>query len=66
MNIDTEELVSAEWVDKSKVLEASKIPGAVMNKDVAEEALRKYPSLSLLIPPKGVVARSLIEDWLKS
>lgn len=65
LSIDTNELVSAEWFDKEKVLEASNIPGAVMNRDVAEKALKDFPSLSLLIPPTGVLARSLIEDWLQ-
>lgn len=65
LNIDTNELVSATWFDKGKVLEASAVPGAIMNKDVAEKALKEFPSLSLLIPPTGVLARSLIEDWLK-
>eukprot|EP00980_Cylindrotheca_fusiformis_P026486 scaffold16276_cov113-Cylindrotheca_fusiformis.AAC.2 len=64
LNIDTNELVSAAWFEKEKVLEASNIPGAVMNTDVAEKALKDCPSLNLLIPPSGVLARSLIENWL--
>jgi NAD+ diphosphatase len=65
LDIDTNELVSAEWFDKNDVMQASIISGAVMNKNIAEETLLKFPSLNLLIPPKGVLAHSLIEDWLK-
>jgi NAD+ diphosphatase len=63
--IDPNEIVSAYWFDKSHVMQASTITGAVMNKDIASKALKENPSLELLIPPKGVVARTLIDDWLE-
>jgi NAD+ diphosphatase len=62
--IDAEEIVSAYWFDKAQVAEAATIPGAIMNKDVAAKALKENPNLNVLIPPKGVVARTLIDDWL--
>lgn len=65
LNIDTNELVSAFWFPKDSVVAASKIPGAVMHHDVAEQAVKENPSLDVLIPPKGVVARFLIDDWLE-
>ena len=40
------------------------VPGAVMSPDVAKEAFATDPSLELLVPPKKVVARELIEAWL--
>ena len=58
LDIDTNELVSASWFDKSDVFRASNVDGAVMNNDVAEGALQQFPSLNLLIPPKGVLAVS--------
>jgi NAD+ diphosphatase len=65
LNIDTNELVSATWFEKSQVIAAGKVPGAVMKTEIAEQALKRDPSLSLLIPPKGVVARTLIDNWLE-
>lgn len=65
LNIDANELVSAEWFDKAEVTAAAKVRGAVMNKDVAEQALASDTSLKVLVPPKGVLARSLIDNWLE-
>jgi NAD+ diphosphatase len=65
LTIDTNELVSATWFGKSQVAAAAKVPGAVMKAEIAEQALQRDPSLSLLIPPEGVVARALIDNWLK-
>jgi NAD+ diphosphatase len=64
--IDRNELVSAGWFDREQVRAASKIPGAVMNHDIAVTALEENPSLDLLIPPRGVLARSLIDHWLEN
>jgi NAD+ diphosphatase len=66
LNIDENELAGAAWFDKSQVLLASTIYGPVMQKDVAEAAFASNPDLSLLVPPKGVVARTLIDRWLSS
>mmetsp|Transcript_45908 Transcript_45908/g.111208 ORF Transcript_45908/g.111208 Transcript_45908/m.111208 type:complete len:521 (+) Transcript_45908:42-1604(+) len=65
LNIDTDELVSAFWFEKDSVMAASQIPGAVMKHEIADQALKENPSLDLLIPPTGVLARSLIDDWLE-
>lgn len=35
-----------------------------MRTEVAAKALENDPSLTLLVPPKRVVARELIEKWL--
>jgi len=64
LNIDEEELVSATWFDRDQVKKASMLEGAMMQKAVAELALTQDPSLKVLIPPKGVVARLLIDNWL--
>lgn len=65
LTIDRNELISASWFDKAQVQAAAKVPGAVMNPQVAEQALLTDPSLEVLIPPKGVLARTLIDQWLE-
>jgi NADH pyrophosphatase NudC (nudix superfamily) len=65
LHIDPNELVSASWFDKDQVQAAALVPGAVMNAQVAEQALTTNPSLQVLIPPKGVLARALIDQWLQ-
>mmetsp|Transcript_27018 Transcript_27018/g.64526 ORF Transcript_27018/g.64526 Transcript_27018/m.64526 type:complete len:529 (-) Transcript_27018:21-1607(-) len=62
--IDEEELTSADWFNKQDVELATTVEGAVMNKEVAAQALVENPNLTCLIPPTGVVARTLIDDWL--
>mmetsp|Transcript_27017 Transcript_27017/g.64525 ORF Transcript_27017/g.64525 Transcript_27017/m.64525 type:complete len:534 (-) Transcript_27017:86-1687(-) len=62
--IDEEELTSADWFNKQDVELATTVQGAVMNKEVAAQALVENPNLTCLIPPTGVVARTLIDDWL--
>lgn len=64
LSVDTDELVSAGWFDREQVMAATQVPGAIMNATVAEAALQENPSLEVLIPPKGVLARSLIDAWL--
>jgi NAD+ diphosphatase len=59
-----DELLEARWWDRSAVRRACGVPGAVMSPDVAKEAFATDPSLELLVPPKKVVARELIEAWL--
>ena len=65
LTIDDHELVSASWFEKSKVMKAATVPGAVMKDEVARKAIKNDPTLELLIPPKGVLARSLIDNWLE-
>jgi NAD+ diphosphatase len=64
LNIDEDEIVEASWFHKEDVLAATKVDGAVMQYDVAVAALYADPSLTLLIPPKRVIARTLIDRWL--
>jgi|AntRauTorckE5430_2_1112549.scaffolds.fasta_scaffold03119_4 NAD+ diphosphatase len=64
LNIDENELVDAMWFDKKDVLAATKVEGPVMQHDVAKAALEADPSLPLLVPPKRVIARTLIDTWL--
>jgi NAD+ diphosphatase len=64
LNIDADELVEASWFTKEQVLPATKIPGATMQPNVAKAAIEANPSLKVLIPPKGVLARTLIDTWL--
>ena len=45
---------------------AATVEGPTMQRAVAEAALVKDPSLPLLIPPKGVIARKLLDKWLAS
>ena len=66
LNIDKNELVDAQWFKKKDVMSATKVEGAVMRKEVAAQVLKKYPTLPLLIPPKRVIARTLIESWLNN
>lgn len=65
LKIDPNEIVEARWFDRSEVFEATKIEGPVMQHEVAQAAIAADPSIRLLIPPRGVLARSLIETWLK-
>ena len=65
LTLDTNELVSASWFKKEDVIKAATLQGAMMEEKVAKAALENDPSLQLLIPPKGVVARLLIDDWLE-
>jgi NAD+ diphosphatase len=66
LNIDRNELVDAKWFDREDVMAATKVEGSVMQHDVAKAVLAANPSLPLLIPPKKVIARTLIDRWLSS
>lgn len=64
--IDKNELVDAKWFDRKDVLAATKVEGATLQHNVANDALTSDPTLNLLIPPKRVIARTLIDTWLKN
>jgi len=64
LNIDTDELVDARWFDRSQVLAATSVEGPVMQHDAAKAAIEANPRLDLLVPPRGVLARRLIDVWL--
>ncbi len=65
LNIDEDELVDAQWFGRNDVLAATKVDGPVMQHDVAKAAIEINPNLPLLIPPKRVIARTLIDTWLE-
>mmetsp|Transcript_33304 Transcript_33304/g.48881 ORF Transcript_33304/g.48881 Transcript_33304/m.48881 type:complete len:502 (+) Transcript_33304:1043-2548(+) len=62
LTIDEKEIVSAGWFDKSVVKVSAGVKGATMQEKVANEV---DGSIELLIPPKGVIARKLIDLWLE-
>ena len=62
--IDETELVEAGWFDRDSVGAAAAVGGPVMEPAVAAKALETDPSLELLVPPRGVIARTLIDRWL--
>ena len=64
LKIDLNEIVEARWFDRGEVHEATKVEGAVMQHEVARNAVEADPSIQLLIPPRGVLARTLLEAWL--
>jgi NAD+ diphosphatase len=64
LHIDANELLSARWFTKEEVAKAATVEGPTMQKGVALAALERDPTLPLLIPPKGVIARRLIDQWL--
>ena len=66
LNIDENELVEAKWFDRRDVEAATRVVGAVMQHEVAKAALAADPTLPLLVPPKRVIARTLIDTWLNS
>ena len=65
LQIDRNELVAAAWFSKDDVMRAASLEGSTMQEAVARAALEKDPTLNLLIPPKGVIARELIDTWLE-
>jgi len=62
--VDTEELVEASWFDRAAVAAATAASGPTGDPRKAEVAAAIDPSLRLLVPPEGVLARTLIEAWL--
>lgn len=66
LSIDPNEIVEARWFNRSEVHAAGQIEGPVMQHEAAMAAIAANPSLNLLIPPRGVLARKLIETWLKA
>ena len=59
-----DELLEAKWWDRDSIRRACEVPGAVMRAEVAAAAFAADPTLEVLVPPKNVVARELIEAWL--
>jgi NADH pyrophosphatase NudC (nudix superfamily)/nicotinamide mononucleotide (NMN) deamidase PncC len=63
--VDPEEIVNAAWFHKDDIVKAAQVTGPTMQRAVAEAALQDQPDLSCVIPPKGVIARTLIDVWLE-
>jgi NADH pyrophosphatase NudC (nudix superfamily) len=63
--VDPEEIVNAEWFHKNDIVKSAQVTGPTMQRSVAEAALLARPDLSCVIPPKGVIARTLIDLWLE-
>jgi hypothetical protein len=65
LSIDADELASAKWFGRAAVQAAAAASvGATMDTAVAEKLIEQQPGLELLIPPQGVLARTLIDSWL--
>eukprot|EP00986_Skeletonema_menzelii_P020651 scaffold31912_cov171-Skeletonema_menzelii.AAC.3 len=69
INIDTKELVDARWFEKEDVYLAARdtdMMGAVLDRQVveAQKANGKWAG-NLLVPSKGVLARTLVDHWLE-
>merc|ERR1712194_17511 len=67
--LDPDEIVDAQWFEKSVVRRAAHDAdeiGAVMDPRVVEEKqLKGEWNGKLLVPSKGVLARTLIDNWLE-
>ncbi len=66
LTVDTNELVEAGWFDQTTVAAAAAASGPTGDPRKAEVAAAIDPALPLLVPPAGVLARTLIERWLEA
>ena len=69
INIDPNELVDARWFEKEDVYQAARdtdMMGAVLDRQVveAQQANGNWTG-NLLVPSKGVLARTLVDHWLE-
>jgi NADH pyrophosphatase NudC (nudix superfamily) len=65
LRVDHNELLEAAWFDKRDVRVAAAISvGPTANKQHAAALLANHPHAKLLLPPKGTISRSLIDNWL--
>ena len=69
ISIDPKELVDARWFEKEEVYQAARdtdVMGAVLDRQVVEahQANGKWTG-NLLVPSKGVLARTLVDHWLE-
>lgn len=65
LEVDADELEGARWFDRDIVEQAARINAAVMDPAVAAKITAEHPDLSCLVPPKGVIARTLIDAYLQ-
>jgi NADH pyrophosphatase NudC (nudix superfamily) len=70
IHIDPNEIVDAQWFEKEVVYQAARDSdsiGAVLEKSVVDERRAKGEwQGKLLVPSRGVLARTLVDDWLES
>lgn len=70
IHIDPNEIVHAKWFEKEVVYQAaqdSDSMGAVLERSIVEEKQKSGEwSGKLLVPSKGVLARTLVDNWLES
>lgn len=70
IQIDPKEIVDARWYEKETVYQAAKDTdemGAVLDRQVVEERQAKGEwNGKLLVPSRGVLARTLVDNWLES
>ncbi len=70
INIDPHEIVDAQWFEKETVYQAARdtdAMGAVLDRQVVEDLQAKGEwNGKLLVPSKGVLARTLVDHWLES
>lgn len=64
LRLQDNEIVEAGWFTRDQVRAAAAVPGPVMQHDYARDYLAQHPDTELLLPPKGVLARRLIDAWL--
>jgi NADH pyrophosphatase NudC (nudix superfamily) len=70
IHIDPNEIVDAQWFEREAVYKAARdsdMMGAVLEPSVVEDKQRKGEWCGkLLVPSKGVLARTLVDSWLES
>lgn len=70
IRIDPDEIVDAQWFEEEAVYKAARdtdMIGAVMDpRFVAENQAKGEWNGNLLVPSKGVVARTLVDHWLEN
>lgn len=61
--LDEEEITSAGWFTREEVAKAIAVNAKTIDAAATAAVLEKDPSLTLLVPPIGTIARILIETW---
>ena len=65
--LDLEEIQQAQWFHRDDIRKATSIlhdHHMTMDPHVANDILTRHPDLPCLLPPPGVIARTLIDYWL--
>jgi NAD+ diphosphatase len=69
IDVDEDELAGAAWFEKAVVERSGAVVDlerrSVLDEEVARKVLEREEDLDVLIPPQGVLARRLIDDWLQ-